>query len=429
MSLALRPYQAKAIGQARALVRAGKRAPLLAGPPGLGKTTLGAAILCSAIAKGGRGAWLAHRHELCDQAERTIAATGAPTDRWVVQTYQSVVARGEAPEADVVIFDEAHWLGQSAEEWKRIPEAYSDSIRIGLSATPERGDGSALAGFDCIVPVSSYSELIGLGFLVPCNVIAPDKRLKAREIICPPVDAYLAHCRGELAVCFGPSVEACQRFVEEFRGLGVPAEVVHAQSTDRADVLARWRRRETLVVANVGILTEGFDYPEVSCVILARNIGTCGFFLQTTGRGIRAAPGKTKATLLDLAGATHLHGSPTADREYALDGVGIRELGAPSLSPQCSICGNPPPCECGGREQLEIAIKGTVADLKPWQVAMRKEGSDERAERLAAFLSEARSKGDDPRSALFKYRYCYGFFPSAGTRSAAKRLLERRAVA
>lgn len=423
MSVSLRPYQAKAIQDARAHVRAGRRAPLLAGPPALGKTTIGAAILCSAIAKGGRGAWLAHRTELCAQATATIEATGAPRDRWTVQTYQSVVARGEAPEADVVIFDEAHWLGQSAEEWRRIPEAYSNSVRIGLSATPERGDGSALAGFDCLVPVASYSELIGLGFLVSCNVIAPEKRLKTREIICPPVDAYLAHCRGELAVCYGPTVEACQRFVDEFRGLGVPAECVHAQSTDRDEILARWRRRETLVVANVAILTEGYDYPEVSCVILARNVGTCGLFLQTTGRGIRSAPGKTHATLLDLAGATHLHGSPVSDREYALDGVGIRQLGSPTLSPQCAICGNPPPCDCGGREQLEIAIKGTVADLKPWMAAMRSEPEDRRVHRLARWLERCREKKWRPQSAMFKYKACYGAWPPASVRIAAERLV------
>jgi hypothetical protein len=67
--------------------------------------------------------------------------------------------------------------------------------------------------------VSSYSELIALGHLVPCKVYSPDHVLKSKEIIANPVDAYLDKCRGELAVCFGPTVEACQRFAEGFRGL------------------------------------------------------------------------------------------------------------------------------------------------------------------------------------------------------------------
>lgn len=424
----LRAYQAKAIDDARAQVRAGKRAPLLCAAPGAGKTRLAASMAASHIAKGGRVAWFSPRIELVEQASDALTATGAPHDRWVSQTYQSVLARGEAPEATFVVFDEAHWLGLSCSEFRRIPEAFASSLRIGLSATPERADGSALAGFDCLVPVSSYSELIALGHLVPCRVFSPTAPLKSRQIIARPVDAYLEHCRGELAVCFGPTVEACQRFADEFRGLGVTAEVVHAKSTDRDDVLARWRRRETMVVANVAVLTEGYDLPEISCVILARSVGTCGLFLQATGRSLRPAPGKTRATLLDLPGAAHVHGSPTCDREYSLDGRGIRQAGVEMpAGTLCAICGNPPPCECGGREQTELAVTGSVADLKPWIAAMRREPDDERAVRLARWFRECERKGWSDKRARVKFSVVYGSWPRSEVVNAALRICAERA--
>jgi len=423
VSIALRAYQVRAIEDARAQVRQRHRAPLLCAPPGAGKTRVGAQMAASHIAKGGQVAWFSPRIELVAQAAEALAATGAPADRWVSTTYQGACARDEVPEATMAIFDECHCLGQTNEEWSRVSEAYSGALRVGLSATPERGDGSALTGFDCIVPVSSYSELIQLGHLVPCDVRKPDKVLKTRQIIARPVDAYLEFCRDELAVCFGPSVEACYRFADEFRGLGVMAEVVHAKSADRDEVLARWRRRETLVVCNVGVLTEGFDLPAISCVILARQIGTCGLFLQTTGRGLRPAPGKSRCMLLDLSGAANVHGLPTADRVYSLDGRGLREAGVEKpAGTQCSICGSPPPCECGGREQLEIAVTGSVADLKPWQAAMRLEPESERARRLARWLQQCRLKGWKEGAAAHKYRAVYGAPPPADVWATARRL-------
>ena len=384
-------------------------------------------MAASHIAKGGRVAWFSPRIELVQQASDALAETGAPHDRWVSMTYQGVLARGEAPEATMGIFDECHWLPSAAGEFKRVIEAYLRSICVGLTATPERADGSALAGFDCIIPISSYSELIQLGHLVPCQVYSPDHVLKSKEIIARPVDAYSDKCRGELAVCFGPTVEACQRFAEEFRGLGVRAEVVHAQSKDREDILARWRSRETMVVVNVGVLTEGFDLPEISCVILARMVGTCGLFLQATGRGLRPFPGKQRMTLLDLSGAANVHGSPTCDREYSLDGRGIRQAGVEMPSGTlCSICGNPPPCECGGREQTEMAVTGSVRDLKPWIAAMRREPDDQRAIRLARWSRECERKGWKENAARMKYRSVYDHFPTTTIVEAAMRLCSKK---
>jgi superfamily II DNA or RNA helicase len=174
---------------------------------------------------------------------------------------------------------------------------------------------------------------------------------------------------------------------------------------------------------NVGVLCEGFDFPAVSCVILARSVGTCGLFLQISGRGLRPSPGKPHMTLLDLSGATHLHGSPDSDREYSLTGQAIRQAGVEMpTGTLCSICGNPPPCECGGREQTEIAVTGSVRDLKPWIAAMRKEPDDQRAIRLARWFREAERKGWKEGAARQKFRAVYDHYPTTDIINAALRL-------
>jgi superfamily II DNA or RNA helicase len=70
----------------------------------------------------------------------------------------------------------------------------------------------------------------------------------------------------------------------------------------------------------MGILIEGFDYPETSCVILARPTQSVTIYLQAVGRGMRTACGKDDVIILDHAGLTHLHGFVTDDREWSLDG-------------------------------------------------------------------------------------------------------------
>ena len=411
-----RKYQADAIDAARAMLRAGKRAPLLCAPPGAGKTTIGALICASRIAKGGRAGWVAHRKELVTQARTTLQRTGAPHDRYTVTTYQKIVHSGEMPEADLVVLDECHWLGQANESWRRVPETYltAGATLVGLSATPERGDGSALAGFDCIVPVSSYSELIALGKLVPCNVVSIGSTLRAGQIIASPVDAYLDKTPGSVAVVFGPTVDSCERFAEDFRAKGVPCEVVHATSADRVGILERWRTRKTLVVCNVGVLTEGFDYPAIETVIIARVIGTCGLYLQMTGRGLRESPGKSSMTLIDLVGAANVHGAPDADRTYSLDGIGIKLAGA-EMPPGslCRICSMPVPCGCPAAEPVDVSVVGGVGDLKPWQAAMREEPADKRIARLSKWIRDAEAKGHKATAAKWKFKAVYGHFPTS----------------
>src|SRR5215470_17729263 len=62
------------------------------------------------------------------------------------------------------------------------------------------------------------------------------------------------------------------------------------------------------VVCNAMVLTEGWDQPEVSCLVLARPTKHMGLYRQMVGRVLRPALGKTDALILDHAGAVFQHG-------------------------------------------------------------------------------------------------------------------------
>jgi hypothetical protein len=73
------------------------------------------------------------------------------------------------------------------------------------------------------------------------------------------------------------------------------------------------------VVCNAMVLTEGWDAPEVSCLVLARPTKSLGLYRQMVGRVLRASPGKTDALVLDHAGAVFVHGLPEEPVLWTLD--------------------------------------------------------------------------------------------------------------
>src|SRR5690606_1055821 len=90
--------------------------------------------------------------------------------------------------------------------------------------------------------------------------------------------------------------------------LGVRAGIVHgAMPADaRAAALADFRRGRTQVLTNVGVLTEGFDDPGVSCVAMARPTRSEGLYAQCVGRGTRPSPGKKDCLILDFVDLSSL---------------------------------------------------------------------------------------------------------------------------
>jgi superfamily II DNA or RNA helicase len=56
------------------------------------------------------------------------------------------------------------------------------------------------------------------------------------------------------------------------------------------------------------VLTEGFDCPDIGCIVLARPTKSLALYRQSVGRGLRPAPGKDHLLVIDHAGAVFEHG-------------------------------------------------------------------------------------------------------------------------
>lgn len=182
---------------------------------------------------------------------------------------------------------------------------------FGFTATPARSDGQGL-GQVWQELAFSRSLLWGIrkGYLidlVPYTIKIPELGVTKLsdavldEALCDSiapevvVDAWLEKAGmwgpsdDPSTVLFAPLVRSAQAFADAFSAAGVKAEVVHGAMPDaeRKAVLERYEAGVTTVLCNAMVLTEGWDAPRTSCVIVARPTQSVPLFVQMVGRGLR----------------------------------------------------------------------------------------------------------------------------------------------
>ena len=97
------------------------------------------------------------------------------------------------------------------------------------------------------------------------------------------------------------------RFIEEAEALAdtIPGTAIVSGSTpkkERESILRHFKAGDIKVVANVGVLTTGFDYPELDTVVMARPTMSLSLWYQIVGRAIRPHPDKKSGWIVDLCG-------------------------------------------------------------------------------------------------------------------------------
>ncbi len=377
--ISLRPFQATAIESLKAAIRAKRRRVLLCMPTGSGKTLTAGAMIRSAVAKGSRVLFVAHRKELIDQSVTALFRLGMHPVGVIragdkrrnlalpvqVASIQTLARRPRLdPAPDLIFIDECH-RAMAKGYRAHLYAAYPDAVIIGLTATPCRADGKPLAGaFDELVPAACYSELIAGGYIdepiVFSTPVVPDlstvstsggdfnaEELEAAvnksAIIGNAVAEWQKHNGGRRTVVFCVSVAHSLAVLEQFRAIGVKAE--HLDGTtpenERASILARLERGETELVTNVGVLCEGWDCPPVKCLVILRPTKSLALWMQMAGRILRPWQGIVPVVLdhggnVDRVVYGEPMGLPHQDREWSLEGR-PKKKGAPPMK-ACAEC-------------------------------------------------------------------------------------------
>lgn len=379
-------YQVAAIANTRAEIRAGARSVVLVAPTGSGKTTVACEIIDSAAQRRKNVLFIANREELVNQASARLAQYGihhgiikagrrpSPGVRVQVASIQTLIRR-ELPPADLIIVDEAH-ISCSASIVNTLNQ-YPNATILGLTATPWRLDGKGLGDiYKAMVIVCQPRELIDRAkpMLLDPRVFAPSvpkfkgiairggdydqeaiqELMATKAAVDEIINTWQARAAHLQTVVFASGVEHSRMIQEAFRAIGVDAAHLDANTSgaERVRIITGLAKGTIHVVTNCGILIAGWDCPALGCVVLARPTQSLTLYLQMVGRGLRVAPGKLEALVLDHAGCTEMHGYATDDREWDLAGR-TKKPGAapvktcpecyaslPSATLVCPVCGN-----------------------------------------------------------------------------------------
>jgi len=274
-----------------------------------------------------------------------------------------------------------------------------------------------------MVVAARHSELLADGWLVPADVYGPPQVQRGGELGNDVIETWRARAATMRTICFAQTVAHAEELAQRWTMAGVRAEVVEGNTppAERAAVLARFASGETQVVCNVHLLTEGFDLPSIECVVLASGCSTVSAYLQKVGRALRPSPGKTLATVLDMAGTARdpRFGMPDEDREYSLEGRAIRSAVDRSEKPlrQCKWCGAAwaglePTCpRCGRRVARPRTPRERREAIERIQAS---HGVDRRKQYYQQLCAQAQAKGYKRGWAAFRYRARYGTWPGGG---------------
>jgi len=103
---------------------------------------------------------------------------------------------------------------------------------------------------------------------------------------------------------FNVFVAEAEALSENLKKLNIKSESISANtsSDERERIISDFKSGKNKVVTNVGVLTLGFDFPELDCVILARPTQSVVLFSQMIGRSIRISKDKEYTTVIDMCG-------------------------------------------------------------------------------------------------------------------------------
>lgn len=241
-----------------------------------------------------------------------------------------------------IIIDECHYVNSKAGQYKQFIEAKNRQV-VGLTATPyrlDRAEGGSILKFltrvrprifSKVIYCCQIGELLSKGYLADLHyydltaldlrrvrsnstgadydersLLAEYERCGFYDKLSNTVVKVLQPKSGiprKGVLVFTAFTKEARQLVDKLQSIGVNSAIVTGETPkkERETILEGFKKREIKVVANVGVLTTGFDYPALDTVVLARPTKSLGLYYQMVGRAIRPFDGKD-GWIVDLSG-------------------------------------------------------------------------------------------------------------------------------
>lgn len=304
---------------------------------GLGKTVIANEVARKFINSGKKVLFIAHREELLDQAAEkmmkfhgidfTFIKAGRDFDEtkmFHIGSVQSLcnedrLSKFAKDYYSLIIIDEVHHAVNDT--YMCILEHFNNAKVLGVTATPNRADGKKLAKiFDATAYSYGMEDAIRDGWLSPVimrtgnvNINISKVRTVAGDFVVSELDDVITREFNKISkyiktmldkrdriLIFTPRITSAEVLAEVLKRDGLSAEFVCGKTADRKDIINKFKSGEIRIITNSMLLTEGFDCPEVDCIINLRPTQSKGLFTQQLGRGTRICPGKENLLYVDF---------------------------------------------------------------------------------------------------------------------------------
>jgi len=461
-SVILREHQREAIQQSYDSIRAGKHRPMIGAATAFGKTVVASEICRHGQKNGRRVMFICDRIKLVDQ---TIEKFGdldfgvqqgshelqngrAPIQ---IASVKTLMSRNRMPEADLFIVDEAHthykYLQDLMTRLDKVPF-------IGLSATPySKGLGKYYNNL--IVPITPR-ELEAQGFLCPTKYYGgkhidisgarsgslptggtdfTQKSLNEcyekgdqKGLIGDITKNWFEKSHNRKTAAFSPSIKTSKWLVDEFNGCGIESIHIDAYTKpeERLEMFDAHENGEVTMLSCSSLLSVGYDYPGLECLIDAYQTKSIIKFVQTAGRLKRIFKGKEFGVYLDHAGNLARFGFPEDIVPESLDDGSkkfsesnqVKEKKPPKVK-QCPSCYQEMvgmSCPCGYQVPMRDSMETDGSDLVEIKTAAGKRNNkhsrSDKEKLYGEMLKYCEDKGKKIGYAKHQYKAYYGVWPN-----------------
>lgn len=348
MKLTPHDYQLECVSAIRASYRRGDRIALVQLPTGSGKSFTAATLIYQMI--GIKPDYkvlilvpkikiLREFLEVLPKGVTTVASHSYgeinTTGQFIVGTFQTLATR-DLPEVDLVICDECHLLNDRDKDSQyystvlRLMDLNPDARILGLTATPFRDTG-LIYGEGKFFPEPVFKRDLlwttDRGFTVKAKVYQPAETFDITSLTIDNTGEYAQHTISKLVADRGKAekqvvdivvktkdrkkiaiacanIEHANMISDLLEYCGEKSVVVHSkQDDDECDEsLEAFETNPPIrFMTFVTMVSIGYNYPPIDCIVLLRPTRRAQLYIQTVGRGLRASPetGKVDCLVLD----------------------------------------------------------------------------------------------------------------------------------
>lgn len=346
------PHQTQMLEEIEAARLKGRHKNLIVAATGTGKTVLAAFDFQRFLAEypAAKLLFVAHRREILEQSISVfrqvlkdpsfgeLLVDGNLPGMWnhVFASIQSLNAKRlstiNASHFDFVVVDEFHH--GAAPSYKLLMDHLLPKEMIGLTATPERSDGTKVhdlyfdgeiatevrlwdaLDLELVAPFSYFGigESTNFKNVAWANANGYDTRELSNlvtgnqvrdRLLLDEMQRKISDLGSMKALIFCVDINHADYMAKLLVDAGIRAAALTSQSPgdERQQIMAAFRSGQLQALCSVDILNEGVDVPDVNVVIMLRPTASPIVFLQQLGRGLRRSPGKSEVLVLDFIGA------------------------------------------------------------------------------------------------------------------------------